>query len=118
MKYKVTERFSMGWTDPRGIFGSSTAPVELALKHQIVAELAEPFEHTDTSILRNLWLARWGHHAVNVDDVRIAMDAKEPVLGAMRALSDRKLVRYEKVTDLRRNEEEYYYTLEREDGDR
>lgn len=117
LKYKATERYSMGWTDPRGVLGTGPQVDELRYGLTLMS-LAEPFADVPTSTLRNLWMARWGSRAVLVEDVRLALEAKEPVLGAMRALSDRKLVRYEKVTDLRRDEDKYYYTLEREDGDR
>ena len=55
MKYKVKDRYSLGWTDPRSISGGRFYSI-----FDATADKNNDLEVTDTSVLRNLWLATFG----------------------------------------------------------
>ena len=117
---KVTERFSMGWTDPRGIFGGGV--VADILKGVYATEQSKQFKDVSTEVLRSLWLVRWGGRRATLSQVTSAVENEEPVVGAMRELCNRGHVRFEEHKSFSTDDVSHcyvlYYVLEREDGDR
>jgi hypothetical protein len=98
LKYKMTDRYAMGWTDPRMPQFGKTG-----------------FEDVPTDVLRNLWLVKFGGRVVSVDDMA-ALNGDD-IADVGRELADRKQLRHETNYRADLDETLYYYILEREDGD-
>ena len=113
LKYKATERYSVGWTDPRASFGQSNGEMYFPC---IDTEGGVPTEFTDatTETLRDLWMVRWGKRAVDHVALRDAEKNEDPIIGSMQELANRHLVTFEMVEHVDRAERDYYYVLKRE----
>lgn len=61
MKYKATERYSMGWTDPKGVFGGTAASGWLSHASSLSSTEADK---VDLDVLLNLWIAKFGSDRV------------------------------------------------------
>lgn len=61
MKYKATERYAMGWTDPRGTFGQG----KFYTVFEAVAPKNKNLDTAATSVLRDLWLFTFGDAPVS-----------------------------------------------------
>ena len=81
-------------------------------------EQAKQFKTVPTKVLRDLWLARWGKRHALMQEVVDAARNEEQVVGAMRELCERGQVKFEKHTQYSTMEDQMFYFLEREDGDR
>lgn len=66
LKYKATERYSFGWTDPRTINPSTFAPIRLADVDPIING---EFELWSLEQLRNAWLVRFGSGEVSYEEI-------------------------------------------------
>lgn len=60
LKYKATGRYSTGWTDPRGLFGSVNGAIANIFDMIGTKEQEEAFRTADTHVLRDLWLFTFG----------------------------------------------------------
>ena len=69
LKYKMTGRYAVGWSDPRGIFGATTRQKDPLYEHNFFDNLEE-FEQRQTvanmnvDALITLWLARYGEEVL------------------------------------------------------
>jgi len=109
MKYKATERYAMGWSDPRG--GNMLGKIHLNGGNP--TGLIE----TPTEILRDLWMVQFGSRAVTHDDMWNAGDRGEA--NVAQELANRSLVEQRKVSRMDMEKPMYYYVLtERADADR
>ena len=82
LKYKATDRYEMGWTDPRA-----------TLKNiKVNQKRLTGLEDVPTEVLRNLWEVRFGGRVVTSEDM---YDIRaEAIADVVQELSDRKLVRH------------------------
>lgn len=104
LKYKMTERYAVGWTDPR--FQQDSFKVN---KHGPTG-----LEDVPTEVLRNLWLVKFGGRAVSVHDaVELRLD---DIMNVVQELLDRGQVRHERHSRPDTMTEQAYFVLEREDG--
>jgi hypothetical protein len=99
LKYKATERYSMGWSDYRGVFDDKKET---------------GFENVPTQVLRDLWMVRFGVREILMTDMPTSGD---DIVNVGRELFNRKLIRYEKHYQQDTAQEKYYYILEKADGD-
>lgn len=99
MKINMKSRYAVGgWTDPRMPYKELTG-----------------FEDVATDVLRNLWLIKFGGRVVSVD----AMTAlrNDDISNVGLELVKRKQIRHEQNYRADLMDTQYYYVLEREDGD-
>ena len=109
MKYKATERYAMGWSDPRG----ASMLGKINLNGGNPTGLIE----TPTEILRDLWMVQFGSRAVTHDDMWNAGDRGEA--NVAQELANRSLVEQRKVSRMDMEQPMYYYVLtERADANR
>jgi hypothetical protein len=110
LKYKATERYSMGWTDPRIInFGGLKTTLELHTR------MNTGLEDVPTETLRNLWMVRFGARNVTLNEMyEIRFD---DIARVAQELANRKLVRHEKINRMEMDATVHYYLLEKEHGD-
>lgn len=108
MKYKATERYAMGWTDPRG----------MNMLGKINLNGGEPTGLTETSteVLRDLWMAQFSSRVVTYDDMAKAVERNET--NVAQELVNRSLVEQRKVSRMDIEKAEYYFALVKEDADR
>ena len=66
LKYKATERYSYGWTDPRAISPSTFLTVGLA---DVDPLLNDEFKSWSVEQLRNAWLVRFGSDMVSYKEI-------------------------------------------------
>jgi hypothetical protein len=106
LKYKATERYSMGWSDPRREFDVDKGGM---------------FDHRDTGlkdvptqVLRDLWMVRFGVRGILTTDMPTSGD---DIVNVGRELANRKQIRHEKIHRQDTDEVQYYYILEKADGD-
>lgn len=110
LKYKATERYSIGVTDPRmPNFGDPEPPLELHM------HINTGFEDVPTETLRNLWMVRFGARNVTLNDIyEIRFD---DIAKVAQELANRKLVRHQKINRMEMDATIHYYVLEKEHGD-
>lgn len=109
MKYKATERYAMGWSDPRG--ASMLGIINLNGLRQT------GLEDTPTDVLRDLWMVQFGARAVTHDVMHEARVRDET--NVAQELVNRSLVEQRKVSRMDMEKPLYYYVLtEREDANR
>ena len=109
LKYKATERYAMGWTDPR--MPDVGAPTTLELHKHVNTG----FEDVPTETLRNLWMVRFGARNVTLDEMyELRFD---DITKVAQELANRKLVRQQKINRMEMAATLHYYVLEREHGD-
>lgn len=89
LKYKVTERYAVGWTDPRGTFGRGT----FYTIFEAVAPKNIEFSEVDTAVLRNLWLATFGDAPVSHGAMCEHLDTNDGIFWVAHELWKRKHVR-------------------------
>jgi len=111
LKYKTTERYSMGWTDPRGLTQRPSFRRGSLLR---VHGIATAFKHTSTETLRNLWLARWGQRAATADEVHAAYAEADGVMEVLQELYNRDLMKHVVNYVPERHEQTEHYVLEKE----
>jgi hypothetical protein len=87
----------MGWTDPRMPQFGKTG-----------------FEDVPTDVLRNLWLVKFGGRVVSMDDVHAL--SEDDISEVSRELLNRKQLRHESLERPDIMERQYFYILEKEDG--
>lgn len=97
LKYKMKDRYAMGWTDPRMPQFGKTG-----------------FEDVPTDVLRNLWLVKFGGRVVSMDDVHAL--SEDDISEVSRELLNRKQLRHESLERPDIMERQYFYILEKEDG--
>lgn len=109
LKYKATERYAMGWTDPR--MPDVGVPTTLELHKHVNTG----FEDVPTETLRNLWMVRFGARNVTLDEMyELRFD---DITSVAQELANRKLIRQEKINRMEMDAALHYYVLEREHGD-
>jgi len=113
VKMKMKDRYAMGWTDPRGLFGQSNGEMYFPCI-EVEGGVPTDFGDASTETLRDLWMVRWGKRAVEHTMLREAEKNEDPVIGAMQELANRHLVTFEMVEHVDRAERDYYYMLKRE----
>ena len=113
---KIKDRFKFGWSDPRAVFNE--ASLTSMLESIYAQEQAKQFKTVSTKVLRDLWFARWGSRFAPTPEVITAIENEEPVVGAMRELSDRGQVTFKRLMQAATMEDRTFYELEQEDGDR
>lgn len=108
MKYKATERYEMGWTDPRG----------MNMLGKISLNGGEPTGLTETSteVLRDLWMVQFSSRLVTYDDMVKAIERGET--NVAQELVNRRLVEQRKVSRMDTEKAEYYFALVKEDANR
>ena len=67
IKYKATERYSTGWTDPRSVYGADMMLGRLRDSMWKVENT--DFELWTNENLRNAWLIRFGSGAIRMADI-------------------------------------------------
>ncbi len=68
-------RYSHGWTDPRGVFGSgSTIRPRFDIRHSIEANLFPEINHATYEDLANLWMVKFGLRNVSLQDLERSPD--------------------------------------------
>lgn len=83
LKYKATERYDFGWTDPRATFGVI----------KVNQRRHTGLEEVSTEVLRNLWLVRFGELYV---DAKLMHDTRaEDIADVVQELANRGYVRQE-----------------------
>ena len=97
LKYKMKGRYAMGWTDPRMPQFSKTG-----------------FEDVPTDVLRNLWLIKFGGRVVQMDELHAL--SGDDIHTLSRELMNRKQIRQETLERPDIMERQYFYVLEKEDG--
>ena len=97
LKYKMKDRYAMGWTDPRMPQFGKTG-----------------FEDVPTDVLRNLWLVKFGGRVVHTDEMHAL--SEDDIHSLARELMNRKQIRHETNYRADLDETLYYYVLEKEDG--
>jgi hypothetical protein len=109
LKYKITERYSMGWTDPRmANFGNPQTTLELRTYVNV------GLEYVPTETLRNLWMVKFGARNVTLDDMyKLRFD---DIARVAQELANRKLVTQNKIHRMDMDEAVHYYLLEKDDG--
>lgn len=112
LKYKATERYSTGWTDPRGLFGSernlpNIFTVSLSIGRQMV--------DVDTEVLRNLWLATFGDVPVSHDALREHHETEDDIFWVGHELNRRNQIRQIELRFPDRTEIFHGYALTREE---
>lgn len=108
MGYKITERYSFGWTDPRAMFGSRDDRRFRRIEVDYVVRTS--LETVPTETLCNLWFVRWGQKAVNAEDV-LEFDAGDSTVEVMQELANRGLVSLQTLQNFEALEEKHYYVL-------
>ena len=109
LKYKATERYSFGWTDPRGV---------MQMPRSLLREpgtIPTQLQGVLTSVLRNLWLAKWGQRAADAQEVYAAYAAGDGILDVMHELNNRNLITYQTVDNVDTMTLQNYYVLKKED---
>ena len=99
LKYKAKDRYSMGWSDFRGVLDDKKET---------------GFENVPTQVLRDLWMVRFGVRGILTTDMPTG-DAD--IVNVQRELFNRKLIRLENIRRQDTDEVQYYYILEKADGD-
>jgi len=105
LKYKATERYSTGWSDYRGAFNT---------KDSMFTNRNTGLKDVPTQVLRDLWIVRFGSRGVLTTDVPSSGD---DIVNVGQELADRKLLHHEKIHHQDTDEVQYYYILEKADGD-
>ena len=108
LKYKATERYAMGWTDPQmPDFG---APITLELHKHVNTG----FEDVPTETLRNLWMVRFGARNVTLGEMyELRFD---DIARVAQELANRKLVSHEIINRMEMDAALHYYLLGKEHG--
>jgi hypothetical protein len=109
LKYKITERYSMGWTDPRmATFGNPQTTLELR------THISVGLDDVPTETLRNLWMVKFGARNVTLNEMyELRFD---DIVKVAQELANRKLVTQNKIHRMDMDEPLHYYLLEKEDG--
>ena len=105
LKYKTKDRYSMGWSDFRGAFNT---------KDSMFTNRDTGLKDVPTQVLRDLWIVRFGARGVLTTDVPSSDD---DIVNVGQELADRKLLHHEKIHRQDTDEVQYYYILEKADGD-
>ena len=64
---KVKERYALGWSDPRGTYGTHRSVLFESIP---IPHADTKFADVDTEVLRNLWTITFGNAPVSHDAVR------------------------------------------------
>lgn len=104
LKYKATERYAFGWTDP--LFQQDSFKVN--------AQRKTGLEDVPTEVLRNLFLANFGGRAVSTTEA--AALRLDDIMNVVQELIDRNQVRHERYSHPDSMTEHAYFVLERENG--
>ena len=106
LKYKATERYAFGWTDPRFEAGE--------LKIKMNTSRKTGLEDVPTEVLRNLWLVKFGGRVVTLEEMYTLR--ADDIANVGQELANRKMIRHESHDRPDRMERLKYYVLENEDG--
>jgi hypothetical protein len=98
-KYKALNRYDIGWSDYRGAFDDKK---DTGLKD------------VPTQVLIDLWMVRIGVRGILTTDMPTSGD---DIVNVGRELANRNLIRHEKIYRPHTDEVQYYYILEKADGD-
>jgi len=111
MKFKTTERYSFGWSDPRGIFSGSTDTAANPLKI-----VTDDIKKMSIKACRDLWEVRLGDAPVEVK-VLESIPKDDPLGGIARKLLEADELIYEVVNMPDRVGRVETYRLKAEYGD-
>ena len=104
LKYKATERYAFGWTDPR--FEAGEIKMNTSRKTGL--------EDVPTEVLRNLWLIKFGGRVVTLGDMYTMR--YDDIANVGQELANRNQIRHESHDRPDIMERLNYYVLENEDG--
>lgn len=107
LKYKATERYAMGWSDPRG--------ASMLGKIDLNGGKPTGLTETPTEVLRDLWMVQFGSRAVT-HSVMYEARARDETHVAQE-LENRRLVTQQKLSRMEMDETLYYYVLAKENAD-
>jgi hypothetical protein len=111
LKYKATERYAMGWSDPRVVFKNRDFSVDTL---HPPGHVTTDYTDVPTETLRNLWMARFGSRAVEKQDMYVVRE--EPIAEMAQELVNRRLVSVQIINRMEIDATLHYYVLEREHG--
>ena len=106
LTYKTKERYAFGWTDPR--MPQCNEPNTLIAGRLYRTDL----EEIATETLRNLWLVRFGEHAVTLRDMYALRDDVS-IMSVVKELANRGLVDQETLHRVDTDMKTPYYVLSR-----
>jgi hypothetical protein len=110
LKYKATERYAMGWTDPRMMANFGNLKTTLDLNMPINVGLGD----VPTETLLNLWMVKFGARNVTLDDMyQLRFD---DIAKVAQELANRKLICRIEISRMEMDEPVHYYLLEKDDG--
>ena len=102
-------RYAFGWSDPRASVQKPIfTPIEMSLPHET------KFKYVHTDVLRNLWLVKFGAHAVRLADLH---GLEDDMIQVGQELANRKQLKFETVHRPDRMETEHFYVLEKDNAD-
>jgi len=110
MKFKTTERYSMGWTDPRGMFIGGSNDVSP------LARVSEDVKALSIKACRDLWVVRMGDAPIEAEAVT-NIATNDPLREIFRKLRDADELIYEVVKMSDRVRRVEMYRLKAEYGD-
>jgi hypothetical protein len=105
LKYKMTGRYAVGWTDPR--FEAGVIKMNINPKTGL--------EDVPTEVLRNLWVVKFGGRVVTLGDM-YGLRADD-IANVGQELANRNQIRQESLERPDIMERQYFYILERDDAD-
>lgn len=109
LKYKATERYSVGWTDARVM---ATSVIKTTLELHI--HMNTGLDDVPTETLRNLWMVKFGSRGVKLSDMY--EHRFDDIIKVAQELANRKLIMHDKLHRMDLDEVVDYYVLEKEDG--
>lgn len=89
LKYKATGRYSMGYSDPRGMFGSGNGAIANIFDMIGTKEKEEAFRTADTHVLRDLWLFTFGDAPASHGALREHFESDDDIFWVGHELSRR-----------------------------
>jgi len=111
LKYKATERYAMGWSDPRVVFKNRDFSVDTL---HPPGHVTTDYTDVPTETLRDLWIVRFGSRAVSMS---VMYELRhEQIAEVAQELMNRHQIREEKTMRHDVDEISYYYVLENIDG--
>lgn len=72
------------------------------------------FTNVDTEVLRNLWLAKFGGHAVSLNDLK---DLEDDIIEVGQELANRNQIKFETLHSPTHVDIQHFYILEKDNAD-
>lgn len=112
LRYKATGRYSTGWTDPRGLYGSER---KLPNIFTVSLSIGKHMKNVDTEVLRNLWLATFGDAPVSHDAIREHHETDDDIFWVGHELNRRNQIEQIQLSFPDRTEVFHGYKLTKEE---